>query len=357
VSGGRVSRRPFGRTARGEDVELFTLSNRSGLTAAVASYGATVTSLRAPDRQGRMDEVVLGHDVLTGYLEGGRAYLGATVGRYANRIARGELPLDGRLFRLACNDGEHHLHGGRRGFDQVVWAGEPEEAPGRAGVTFRHRSPDREEGYPGALAVAVTYALTDQDELVLEATATTDAPTVCNLAHHGYFNLDRPGCRDVLAHRLWIGADRFTPVGPGLIPTGELRPVAGTPLDFTTPTAIGARLAERHEQLALAGGYDHNWVVGDAGGALRLVARVVGPETGRTLEVLTTEPGLQFYSGNFLDGRVTGRGGEAYQRHAGLCLETQHFPDSPHQPGFPSTVLRPGETYRTRTVYRLGVER
>jgi aldose 1-epimerase len=357
VSGARVERRPWGRARDGAEVELFTLVNRSGLSAAVATYGATVVSLRAPDRQGRLDEVVLGHDRLEGYLDDGRTYLGAMVGRYANRIARGELPLDGRLLRLACNDGQNHLHGGVRGFDKVVWTAEP-TAPGRAAVVLRRVSPDGEEGYPGALAAAVAFELTDQDELAIEATATCDAPTFCNLSHHGYFNLDWPARRDVLGHLLFIDADRVTPVGPGLIPTGELRPVAGTPLDFRTPTAIGARLGAADGQLALAGGYDHNWVLNRAAGAdLGLAARLIGPETGRTLEVLTTEPGLQFYSGNFLDGHLVGRGGEAYGRHAGLCLEAQHFPDSPHQPGFPSTVLRPGERYRTRTVYRLGVER
>jgi aldose 1-epimerase len=357
VSGPGVARRPWGRTRDGVEVELFTLTNRGGLSAAVATYGATVVSLRAPDRQGRLDEVVLGHDRLDGYLDDGRSYLGATVGRSANRIARGELPIDGRVHRLACNDGAHHLHGGRRGFDKVVWTAEAAPA-GRAGVLLRRVSPDGEEGYPGALAATVAFELTDQDELAIEATATCDAPTVCNLSHHGYFNLERPVRRDVLGHRLWIDADRVTCVGPGLIPTGELSRVDGTPLDFRTPTPIGARLGVTDGQLALAGGYDHNWVLNRAGGAgLALAARLAGPETGRTLEVWTTEPGLQFYSGNFLDGSLVGRGGEAYGRHAGLCLEAQHFPDSPHQPGFPSTMLRPGERYRTRTVYRVGVER
>jgi len=356
-----VERRPFGTAPGGEAVALFTLTAGEGLTAAVMSYGATVTSLRVPDRRGRPGEVVLGHDSLEGYLASPRVYLGTTVGRYANRIARGELPLEGRTYRLARNDGENHLHGGLRGFDKIVWAADGAETPTGAAVVFRHRSPDGDEGYPGALSLEVTYTLTEAGELVMDATATTDAPTVCNLAHHGYFNLDQPARRDVLGHLLWIGADRFTPVGPGLIPTGEVRHVGGTPMDFRTLTAIGARIGAGDPQLALAGGYDHNWVVADgtggAPGALRSVARLLGLESGRTMEVLTTEPGLQFYSGNFLDGSVVGRGGWAYQRHAGLCLETQHFPDSPHQPSFPSTVLRPRETYRTRTVYRLGVER
>ncbi|MGC4001154.1 MAG: aldose epimerase family protein [Anaeromyxobacter sp.] len=351
----RLERRPFGAAPGGEAVWLFTLRSRAGHVASVASFGATVTSLQAPDRQGRLGEVVLGHDTLDGYLADRRTYLGATVGRYANRIARGELALDGRTWRLAQNDGEHHLHGGRLGFDRAGWEAEGAETAAGPAVALRRLSPGGEEGYPGALTVEVTYTLSDAGELVFEAAATTTAPTVCNLAHHGYFNLDQPVRRDVLGHLLWIDAERFTPVGPGLIPTGELRHVGGTPMDFRTPTAVGARLGVADEQLRLAGGYDHNWIVSGSGGA-RPVARLLGFESGRTLEVLTTEPGLQLYSGNFLDGTVVGRGGQAFQRHAGLCLETQHFPDSPHQPSFPSTVLRPGETYRTRTVYRLGVE-
>jgi len=315
-----------------------------------------VVSLETPDRRGRLGDVVLGHDDLAGYLAGNRAYFGAVVGRYANRIARGELPLEGAVHALARNDGPNHLHGGRRGFDKVAWEARPVPGPDEVALELRYRSPDGEEGYPGNLAVTVTYALTDADELVFEAVATTDRPTVCNLAHHSYFHLDRPARPDVLGHLLWIDADRFTPVGEGLIPTGELRSVEGTPLDFRRPAAIGGRLPSAHEQLERAGGYDHNWVLNRTGGGLFRAARVVGPESGRVLEVLTTEPGLQFYSGNFLDGTVAGKGGERYPRHGGLCLETQHYPDSPHQPAFPSAVLRPGETYRTRTVYRFSTE-
>jgi aldose 1-epimerase len=351
-----VERRPFGAAPGGEPVTLFTLTGREGRSATVMTLGATVTSLRAPDRRGRPGEVVLGHDALAPYLAPPRTYAGATVGRYANRIARGELPLDGRVWPLACNDGPNHLHGGRRGFDQAVWEAEGAVTPAGPAVLLRHRSPDGDEGYPGTLSAEVTITLAEPGELRFEAAATTDAPTVCNLCHHGYFNLDLPTRPDVLGHLLWIDADRFTPVGPGLIPTGELRHVGGTPMDFRTPTAIGARLGAVDEQLRLAGGYDHNWAVGGSGGA-RPVARLLGLESGRTLEVLTTEPGLQFYSGNFLDGAIAGRGGRPWVRHAGLCLETQHWPDSPHQPAFPSAVLRPGETYRTQTTYRLGVER
>jgi aldose 1-epimerase len=299
--------------------------------------------------------VVLGHPALDGYLADNRPYFGAVVGRYANRIAGGELPLDGVTHALTRNDGEHHLHGGARGFDKVVWTGEPFQAPGRVGVALRYRSPEGEEGYPGSLSVEVRYALTDDDELTFDASATTDRATVCNLSHHGYFDLEGGATGGVLGHLLEIDADRFTPVGPGLIPTGELRGVEATPMDFRRPTSIGARLETPDEQLALAGGYDHNWVLNRTGGGLARAARLVGTRSGRVMELLTTEPGLQFYSGNFLDGTITGKRGLPYQRRAGLCLETQHFPDSPHHPEFPSTVLRPGETYRTSTVYRFSV--
>jgi aldose 1-epimerase len=333
------------------------MTNGRGSSAAVSTYGGIVVSLRVPDRDGRIDDVVLGHGTLEGYLTDNRPYLGATVGRYANRIARGELIVDGTTWALACNDGENHLHGGRRGFDKVLWAGRPFKSPDRCGVELQRLSPDGEEGYPGTLSVQVSYALTEADELVFEAEAATDRPTVCNLAHHGYFNLEGGAGRDVLDHQLQIRAGRFVPVGPGLIPTGELRDVAGTPLDFRSPTSIGARIDAGDEQLTLAGGYDHTWVLDRRDQDLEPAARLVGPRLGRVLEVLTTEPGLQFYSGNFLDGTILGARGEPLRRRAGLCLETQHFPDSPHQPGFPSTVLRPGETYRTRTVYRFGVDR
>jgi aldose 1-epimerase len=351
----RVERSTFG-TAHGRRVELFTLANRAGLTAAVTTYGGIVVSLRVPDSRGRAEDVVLGHDRLEGYLRDNRPYLGAVVGRCANRIARGELVVDGVLHALARNDGENHLHGGVRGFDKVVWTGTPRQGADRAGVDLTYVSPDGEEGYPGTLAVSVRYELDDANELVMDAEATTDRPTICSLAHHDYFNLDLPHRRDVLGHLLQVDADHFTPVGAGLLPTGELRSVAGTPMDFRDPVAIGARIGAADEQLALAGGYDHNWVLNRRDGELVRAARVVGPESGRVLEVLTTEPGLQVYTGNFLDGSVVGKGGEVYGHRAGLCLETQHFPDSPHHAGFPSTVLRPGQVYRSRTVYRFSVQ-
>jgi aldose 1-epimerase len=350
-----VERRPFGRTAEGTAVELFTLRNRRGLAAAVASHGARVVSLLVPDRRGRMGDVVLGHDDLDGYLRDDRPYLGAMVGRCANRIARGELPLDGRVFRLSANEGPNHLHGGWHGFDKAVWAARP-LAGGDAGVALRHVSPAGDEGYPGTLEVELEIRLTDADELAFEARARTDAPTVVALAHHGYWRLDAPARRDVLGHVLQVNADRFVAIGPGLLPTGELRGVEGTPLDFRTPMALGARVDADDEQLRLAGGYDHAYVLRRGGEGLVHAARLVGPESGRTLDVLTTEPGLQVYSGNFLDGTVVGKGGEAYGRRAAVCLETEHLPDAPHHPAFPSTVLRPGELYRTTTVYRFGLD-
>jgi aldose 1-epimerase len=345
-----VERRSFGEVGGGGEAALFTLTGASGTAAAITDYGGIVVSLRTRDRLGRLGEVVLGHETLEGYLaQGNRAYLGALVGRYANRIAHGRFTLDGRSFSLARNDGPNHLHGGAHGFDKVIWSA-------RAAVTARgprlelsRVSPDGEEGYPGRLAVTVAFTLTEDDALELEFTARTDAPTHCNLTHHGYFNLD--GGPDVLEHLLTMPARRFLPVDAGLIPTGELRPVAGTPMDFTRPRPIGARLHDEDPQLGLAGGYDHCFALDQAGAGLVPAARLEGPVSGRVLEVLTTEPGLQLYTGNFLDGTTRGRG-RVHGRHAGLCLEAQRFPDTPNHPDFPSTVLRPGETYRATTVYR-----
>jgi aldose 1-epimerase len=347
-----VTEERWGSDRDGAPISVFTLAHPRGTRVTLTNHGATVLSLEVPDRRGAPGDVTLGFATLAEYLLGNRPYFGAVVGRYANRIARGDLPVEGTTHALACNDGQHHLHGGRRGFDQVTWAATPVTGPDRAGVTFRHLSRHGEEGYPGDLAAEVTCSLTARDELCLDYRATTTRATVCNLSHHGYFNLDAGLSPDVLGHVLTIDAERFTPVGPGLIPTGELRPVAGTPMDFRRPSSIGARLGAADEQLALAGGYDHNWALNRPRPGLALAARVLGPLSGRVLEVLTTEPGLQFYSGNFLDGTIVGKGGVAYGRHAGLCLETQHFPDSPHHPEFPSTLLRPGETYRSSTVYR-----
>ena len=334
------------------DIERFTLKNGRGLQVDLLDYGATIMSVRAPDRFGRFEDVVLGFDRADEY-RGEHPYLGAVVGRYANRIARGRFELDSRRYELATNDGPNHMHGGERGFDAYVWNAAVEQANA---VTFSRTSPDGEEGYPGQLDVAVTYVLTDDNDLVVRYTATTDRTTVINLTQHTYFNLAGHGEGDILGHELTLDADRFTPVDDTQIPTGEILPVEGTPFDFRAPVTIGARIGEPHPQLERGQGYDHNWVLNAPGDPSVVAARVLHPSSGRTLEVRTTEPGLQFYSGNLLDGSLTGKGGVRYTKHAGLCLETQHFPDSPNHPSFPSTVLRPGEAFRSMTVFRFGVE-
>ena len=351
-----VTRAPFGRTPDGEAVESFTLTNAHGIELRAISYGGIIVSLRVPDRDGRLDDVVLGHDTLEGYLAK-PSYFGAVVGRYGNRIAGGRFTLDGHTYPLATNNGPNHLHGGVRGFDKRVWKAEPFERPGTAGLVLTRTSPDGEEGYPGNLAVRVTYTLTDRDEVGFEYFATTDKPTVVNLTQHSYFNLAGDGKRDVLGHELMIDADRFTPVDKTLIPTGVLAVVAGTPFDFRKPTAIGARIGADDEQIRNGGGYDHNFVLNRRGAGPTPAIRVFEPTTGRTLDIATTEPGVQFYSGNFLDGSVTGKAGHVYGKRYGFCLETQHFPDSPNHPGFPSTVLRPGKEYRSKTVLTFGTRR
>jgi aldose 1-epimerase len=351
-----ITRTGFGRTPDGQPVESFTLTNARGIEVRAITFGDIIVSVRVPDRDGRLDDVVLGHDDLDGYLAKS-AYLGALVGRYANRIAGGRFTLDGRTYPLATNNGPNHLHGGVRGFDKHVWKAEPFERPGAAGVVFTRRSPDGEEGYPGNLDVRVTYTLSDRNDLSFEYFATTDKPTVVNLSQHSYFNLAGDGKRDVLGHELTIDADRFTPVDKTLIPTGVLAPVAGTPFDFRKPTAIGLRIGADDEQLRIGGGYDHNFVLNRRREGLTHAARVFEPTTGRTMDIATTEPGVQFYTGNFLDGSIKGKGGRAYGRRYGFCLETQHFPDSPNRARFPSTVLRPGQQYRSQTVLTFGTRR
>jgi aldose 1-epimerase len=351
-----VARAPFGRTPDGQAVELFTLTNARGTEVRAINYGGIIVSLRVPDRAGRFDDVVLGHESLEGYLKAS-PFFGCIVGRYGNRIAKGQFTLDGHTYHLVTNNGPNHLHGGTKGFDKVVWKAEPVEAPDRAGVVFAYTSKDGEEGYPGNLTARVTYTLNDRDELAFEYFATTDKATPINLTQHSYFNLAGEGTRDVLDHQVTIDADRFTPVDATLIPTGVLATVTGTPFDFRKATAIGARIEQKDEQLVRGGGYDHNFVLNRKGPGLARVIRVVEPTSGRVLEVLTTEPGVQFYSGNFLDGSVIGKGGQAYKRHAGFCLETQHFPDSPNQPSFPSTILRPGQEYRSKTVLAFSTSR
>ena len=344
-----MRKQPFGKTAEGTDVDLYVLTNRNGVEAAILTYGGIVVSLQAPDRNGRLGDVVLGFDALEGYLKV-HPYFGTIVGRYGNRIARGQFTLSGVAYTLARNNGENHLHGGVKGFDKVVWRAAEVSASGVPSLALSYLSKDGEEGYPGNLSAQVVYSLTDKNELKIDYAASTDKDTVVNLTNHSYFNLAGEG--DILEHQLRLHADRFTPVDAGLIPTGELRSVQGTPFDFTRSTPIGARIEQNDEQLKLGGGYDHNFVLTGGGGALAPAAEVYEPKTGRVLEVLTTEPGVQFYTGNFLDGSITGKAGKVYRRRYGFCLETQHFPDSPNQPTFPSTVLKPGAVYRSTTVYR-----
>lgn len=338
----------FGTLPDGSAVDLYTLTNKNGLKAQLITYGAILVSLDLPDRNGAFADCVLGYDAFDNYLSVGN-YFGATIGRYGNRIAKGKFVLDGKTYKLAANNGPNHLHGGIVGYDKVLWKGEPVQDSTGVGVKFTYLSKDGEEGYPGNLDVAVTYVLNDQNELIISYEAKTDKPTVVNLTNHSFWNLTG-GQRDILGHELELAADRYTPVDDGLIPTGELVPVAGTPMTFLEPMAIGARIAQ------VPGGYDHNYVLTSGGGSLALAARVYEPESGRVMEISTLEPGIQFYTGNFLDGTIIGKGGRVYAKHWGFCLETQHFPDSPNHPNFPTTVLRPGETYKTITVHRFSTK-
>jgi aldose 1-epimerase len=350
--GPTVERASFGATDSGQPVELFTLTNSRGVEVRAITYGGVILSLKTPDRDGVLGDIVLGFEDLEPYLAG-TPYFGAIIGRYGNRIAGGRFTLDGQTYTLTRNDGENHLHGGDRGFDKVVWVGEPFQNDTAAGVMLTYTSPDGEEGYPGTLRAEVTYTLTDANELVVDYRATTDTATPVNLTQHSYFNLAGGG--DILDHELSIAASGYTPVDSTLIPTGEIAPVEGTPFDFRTPTPIGAHIDADDRQIRNGLGYDHNFVLDRTGDGLELAARVVEPTSGRTLEIRTEEPGIQFYSGNFLDGTLTGKGGQVYEHRGGFCLETQHYPDSPNQPSFPSTILRPGEEYRTRTVMAFGV--
>lgn len=347
-----IQRESFGTTPDGERVELFTLTS-SGAQAQVLTRGAAIRSLRVPGRDGHLGDVVLGYESLDGYL-GDRAYLGAVVGRFANRIRAGRFELDGTEYQLPLNDGPNHLHGGPRGFHSVVWTAEPVRSAGGVGVALRYTSPDGEQGYPGRLEVEVVYTLTDDSALIVQYRAVTDRQTPINLSQHAYFNLAGAGEGSVLDHEVMVAADAYVPIDASGIPLGEVEPVHGTPFDFTTPHALGARIDAEHPQLRAGHGYDHTLVLRGPAGELRPAARVVEPVSGRTLEVLTTEPGVQLYSGNHLDG-VHGKGGRIYGRRSGFCLETQHFPDSPNQPGFPSSVLRPGREFSSRTVFRFGV--
>jgi aldose 1-epimerase len=349
---GQITVKPFGQTKDGSAVNLYTLRNSKGAEVSICNYGGLVISLKMPDRSGQFGDVVLGYDDLAGYLKD-TPYFGALVGRYGNRIAKGKFALNGKEYTLAVNNGPNALHGGIKGFDKVVW--DPRilarfEGPS---LELKYVSKDGEEGYPGNLSVTATYTLTENNELKLEYSAHTDQDTIVNLTHHSYFNLAGKG--DILGHVVMIPADKFTPVDSTLIPTGELAPVQGTPFDFRTPTAIGARINDNNEQLKFGGGYDHNWVVNKPLGDFGLMARVYEPTSGRVMEVWSSEPGLQFYSGNFLDGKITGKGGWTYQHRNGFCMEPQHYPDSPNKPEFPSVVLKPGQVFQNTIVYRFSV--
>ncbi len=333
----------------GQPVTLFTLTNASGASVGIIEYGGIVVSLNVPDRDGNLGDVVLGFDTLDAYVAD-TPYFGAITGRYANRIAGGKFEIDGTTYELPVNNGPNSLHGGIKGFDKVVWKGTPAESGD--GVSFAYVSQDGEEGYPGTLEATVTYTWTDTNELRIDYEASTDKPTVINLTNHSYFNLKDGGASSILDHVLMINASNYTPVDATSIPIGEIALLDGSPLDFREPTAIGARIEEEDEQLGFGAGYDHNYVIDRDADGLALAATVSEPETGRVMDVLTAEPGVQFYSGNFLDGHHIGKGGVAHQHRSGFCLETQHYPDSPNQPDFPSTVLRPGETYKTSTVYK-----
>jgi aldose 1-epimerase len=343
----------FGQTPDGP-ANLYTLKNKNGMTVKITNYGGIVTSISVPDKQGQFDDVVLGFDSLQLYLDG-HPYFGAIVGRYGNRIGKGRFSLDGTTYALAVNNGENHLHGGIKGFDKHLWKAEPLEEDTRVGLKITRVSKDMEEGYPGNLSIEVSYWLDNQNALTIDYLASTDKKTICNLTNHSYFNLAGAGNGDILNHEMHILADQITPVDEGLIPTGEFMPVEGTPFDFTNPTSIGAGVNNEHPQIKFGGGYDHNYVLRESGG-LRLAATVYERNSGRFMEVRTTEPGVQFYCGNFLDGTLVGKGGKTYNRRYGLCLETQHYPDAPNQDAFPSVVLEPGQKYKTTTSYSFSVK-
>ena len=352
----KISKESFGKTADGESVDLYTLTNRNGMQAKITNYGGIVTTLTAPDRNNKYVDVVLGFNDLDSYLKG-HPYFGALIGRYGNRIAKGRFTLNGVEYKLAVNNGENHLHGGIKGFDKVVWTAKPMETKTGASLSLSYLSKDGEEGYPGNLRVNVVYTLTNNNELRIDYSANTDKDTVTNLTHHSYFNRAGEGSGDILSHILTLNANQFTPTDQGSIPTGELRAVQGTPFDFLKPTKIGERIDGTDQQLVFGSGYDHNWVLNGRAGVLRQAATVYEPTSGRVMQVWTTEPGIQFYTANFLDGTLTGKSGKIYQKRNALCLETQHYPDSPNKPKFPTTTLRKGATYKSTTIYRFSARK
>ena len=351
---GNIKKASFGKTPEGQAIDLYTLTNKKGMEVAITNFGGIVVSVKVPDRSGKVADVVLGFDSVDGYAKD-KSYFGALIGRYGNRIAKGKFSIDGASYTLAQNNGPNSLHGGAKGFNKMVWTAKEISSKDGAALQLNYLSKDGEEGYPGNLKVQVVYTLTEANEIRIEYSATTDKKTVLNLTNHSYFNLAGQGSGDILGHELTLQADKFTPVDATLIPTGELRDVAGTPFDFRTKMAIGARIGQDDEQLKLGNGYDHNFVLRHSG-ELALAARVLDPKSGRVLEVSTTEPGIQFYTGNFLDGTAVGKGGKPITFRTGFCLETQHFPGSPNHPDFPSTLLSPGQRYHTVTVYKFSTE-
>ena len=346
----------FGKTADGQEVQLFTLTNKNGIEAKITNFGGSIVSLKTPDRKGQLGDIVLGYDNLQGYV-GDTAFFGALIGRYGNRIAKGQFALNGKTYQIPLNDGPNALHGGPNAFNKKVWTAKDISTHSTPMLQLTYLSKDGENGFPGNLNVQVTYSLTSNNELRIDYAATTDKDTVLNLTNHSYFNLKGEGQGDILQHEVRLNANKFTPVDATLIPTGELKNVQGTPFDFRKTTAVGARINEDNQQLKYGWGYDHNWVLNGMGaGQLVTAARVHEATTGRVLEVLTDQPGVQFYSGNHMDGTIRGKGGKVYPKRGGLCLETQHYPDSPNHPAFPSTELKPGERFHSTTIYKFGVE-
>lgn len=346
-----ITETPFGTLPDGTVVTLYHLKNSKGTEATITNYGGIITTLKTADRNGLVEDIVLGYDSLSGYLKA-PSFFGALVGRYGNRIAKGKFSLDGKTYTLAINNGKNHLHGGLKGFDKVVWKATPSSTADAAILKLAYLSPDMEEGYPGNLQVEVIYSLTNDNELKIDYKAVTDKKTVINLTNHSYFNLSGNTKTDILGHEVFIAASKFLPVDETLIPTGELRPVKGTPFDFTTPTVIGLRINDKDQQITFGLGYDHCFVFDKEMGMPEKVATVYDSASGRFMEMFTTEPATQFYSGNFLDGTITGKYNTVYKKRYGLCLETQHFPDSPNKPKFPTVVLNPGEEYKTQTIYK-----
>jgi aldose 1-epimerase len=344
--------KPFGKTPDGQSVDLFTLRNSKGVQASIVAYGGIVQTLKVPDKAGNLVDVVLGYDNLRGYIDK-TPYFGAIIGRYGNRIGGAKFTLEGKTYALAANHGPNSLHGGLKGFDKVVWKAKPLSG---AALELTYLSKDGEEGFPGNLRVTVVYTLTEKNELRMDTTATTDKTTLCNITHHSYFNLNGQGNGIILDHELFIDADKTTPVDKELITTGEYADVTGTPFDFRKPTTIGARIDDPDTELQYGPGYDHNWVIDKPLGKMGLMARATGPKTGIVMEVFSDEPGLQFYAGNFLDGTITGKGGKVYQKRSGFCMEPHHYPDSPNKPQFPTTELKPGQTYHNTIIYQFSVK-